>query len=200
MGRFCYIQRHFFSFFGKPRVFCCWLQLLLNVQILKVSVRKCWRFTLWYYQILIAYGHDQPEEGKALLGAAACFRLWSDASLEVTFCSLMNHLLSERWVTAECWQCSISYGHKAGSVQSGRGWNSRLITCSHPKGIWQSKRVHFNVTDVCNPRAWFVFTARGSKATLFNTVSAFASFSILPSLSDVLSSSSVWETSLQMKT
>lgn len=154
MGRFCYIQRHFFSFFGKPRVFCCWLQLLLNVQILKVSVRKCWRFTLWYYQILIAYGHDQPEEGKALLGAAACFRLWSDASLEVTFCSLMNHLLSERWVTAECWQCSISYGHKAGSVQSGRGWNSRLITCSHPKGIWQSKRVHFNVTDVCNPRAW----------------------------------------------
>lgn len=74
--------------------------------------------TLWYYQILIVYGHDQPEEGKALLGAAACFRLWSDASLEVTFYSLMNRslilvvgdsrvLAVQYFIRAQSWKCSV---------------------------------------------------------------------------------------------
>lgn len=81
-----------------------------------------------------------------------CLRSWCGDSLEVTFCSVMNHSLilavGDRLLVVQYFMVVQS------SAQFGRGWNSSLVTCHHPEWIWQSWRAHFNVINVHNPSEW----------------------------------------------
>lgn len=129
------LQANVFRFFNVPVSSVACYSCCAQCGLLKVpevldwwgaAADWCWGAALTDFNWMGMWSvRDSP-------GGSVCLRSWCGDSLEVTFCSLMNHSLI--LAVGDSGVLVVQYFMVVQrSAQFGRGWNSNLVTCHHPE-------------------------------------------------------------------